>query len=125
MPTWNVCCADINTGEIKTFNIFDHSSFWKSCQESYQKSGDKTVFAKKIQSELRYWFWSKFEWEIEVGCLFKDIKRKVDVAAQVELNWDRFVDYLWDWYAHTMRYYSEERGISDALYISDEWERMK
>ena len=78
--------------------LTDDEAFWKGCQESYQKSGDKTVFAKKIQSELRYWFWSKFEWEIEVGCLFKDTKRKVDVAAQVELNWDRFVDYLWEWF---------------------------
>lgn len=98
MPTWNVCCADINTGEIRTFNIFEHSHFWDNCKKAYQKSGDKVVFAEKIQSELRYWFWSKFEWEIEVGCLFRDIKRKVDVAAQVEMNWDRFVDYLWEWF---------------------------
>lgn len=120
IPTWNVCCADINTGEIRTFNIFDHSRFWDGCKSAYQKSGDKAVFAKKIRDELRYWFWSKFEWEIEVGCLFRDIKRKVDVAAQVEMNFDRFVDYLWEWYTHTVRYYSEEKGISDALYINDE-----
>lgn len=98
IPTWNVCYSDSNTGEIRPFNIFEHRYFWEGCQKAYQVSGDKTVFAKKINSELKYWYWSKCEWEVYVSSLFKDVRRKVDVASQVELNWDRFVDYLWEWF---------------------------
>lgn len=98
IPTWNVCYSDSNTGEIRPFNIFEHNYFWEGCQKAYQASGDKTVFAKKINSELKYWYWSKCEWEVYVSSLFRDVRRKVDVASQVELNWERFVDYLWEWF---------------------------
>ena len=46
-----------------------------------------------------YYFWSKCEWEIilsdwppsDTFC-----KEKIDVFDQVMLNWDIFVDYIWN-----------------------------
>ena len=122
MPTWNVCYSDSNTGEIRPFNIFEHRSFREGCNKAFAEcKQDKAVFAEEVKHELMYYYWSKYEWEVTIKKFGTGGKeRKIDVYEQVMLNWDRFVDYLWDWYTHTVRYDSEERGISDALYISDE-----
>lgn len=119
IPTWNVFIVD---DEVKQFNIFDHSHFFKECCKAFAEcKHDKDVFAKMVESELRYWYWSKCEWELIIsGFVRNNIERKIDVYEQVMLNWDRFIDYLWDWYTHTVRYYSKERGISNAFYIYDE-----
>lgn len=118
-PTWNVYIA---YDEVKQFNIFDHSHFLKECCKAFAECKyNKDVFAKMVESELRYWYWSKCEWELVIsGFVRNNIERKIDVYEQVMLNWDSFVDYLWEWYTHTVRYHNEEKGISDALYINDE-----
>ena len=46
-----------------------------------------------------YYFWSKCEYEIIVTCnpewdRFK--KEKIDVYDQLQLNWNKFVDYIWE-----------------------------
>ena len=46
-----------------------------------------------------YRFWSKFEWELvltEWTGRDNPTQKKVDVYDQLLLNWDRFIDYLWE-----------------------------
>lgn len=65
MLCWNVYYGDFNSREIKTFNIFDHWSFYESCLKAKRKfKDDKEGFANEVRSCLRYYFWSKCEWEI-------------------------------------------------------------
>lgn len=99
-PTWNVCYSDSNTDTIKIFNIFEHKHFMQGCDKAFIKAkrSDREVFAEEVKIELRYWFWSKCEWELIIHGLFSTYNQKVDVFGQVMINWDRFIDYLWEWF---------------------------
>lgn len=96
---WMVYTGNFNRKSIELFNIFKHDFFCKGCDEAYDKcGGDKEKFAEEVKHELMYYYWSKVEWEVEVKDLFYDKTRKVDVYEQVMLNWNIFIDYLWNWY---------------------------
>lgn len=96
---WNVYYHDVNSQEIKIFNIFNHSSFSQDVEKYLKMHKDKDEFAKKLKSSLMYYFWSRSEYEIIIspwcgGRNTKDIK--IDVYDQVINNWDIFVDYVFN-----------------------------
>ena len=96
---WNVYYEEINSRKILTFNIFEHYDFLKGCAKAAEQP---TIlqFATEVKHELMYYFWSKCEWEVLLVSWTspEDKKRhcKIDVYNQVMLNYDRFIDYLWD-----------------------------
>ena len=96
---WNVYYYNVNRQKIETFNIFKHGYFVKYIAQHLQTCVDKDSFAKELQSELRYYFWSKSEWEIIiapwVGNKNPD-EVKIDVYDQIMLNFNIFVDYIWN-----------------------------
>ena len=100
MLTWNVCYGSFNERKIKTFNIFEHADFYEDVKKAAKKcKNDRDAFAKEVRHSLMYFFWAKCEWEIVLqswppGDNFRD--EKVDVFDQVMLNWDRFIDYVWE-----------------------------
>jgi hypothetical protein len=66
--------------------------------KKYKKIDFKDAFAESMKSELMYYFWSKYEWEVCITELFdgeKKAETKVDVYMQVMQNYDVFVDYVW------------------------------
>lgn len=99
MLTWNVYYGNFNAKKIETFNIFKHTYFLNDCVHNLKHNKDKDSFAKQLKRDLMYYFWSKCEWEIilsdwppsDTFC-----KEKIDVFDQVMLNWDIFVDYIWN-----------------------------
>lgn len=104
MLTWNVIYGNFNRGDIETFNIFNHGGFVEDCKKAAKKhKDDKEAFAKEVRSSLMYYYWSKCEWEVIVSHWppsehhserFRD--EKIDVFDQVTMNWDIFIDYLWE-----------------------------
>lgn len=64
---WNVFRYDINKNEIVTFNIFDHWRFEEDVQKSLKKFKDKDEFAEQLRRDLRYYFWSKCEYEVIIS----------------------------------------------------------
>ena len=99
MLTWNVYCDDFNNKRIETMNVFEHYRFWEDCIKNKQKNTNKEAFIKQLRSDLMYYFWSKCEWEIILTSWpprndFDD--EKIDVFDQIELNWDKFTDYVWE-----------------------------
>lgn len=103
---WNVFVENINRRQIEIYNIFNHGSFKKDCDEAwreYKNSFQK--FAENVKRSLMYYFWSKCEWEIILSDFPPSKKfqeKKVDVYEQVMLNWDRFIRYLFEAYANNM-----------------------
>lgn len=63
---WFVYHYNINKHEIEAFNIFKHGSFAKYCNIHLNTMSDKEQFANAIKDELRYYFWSKSEYELIV-----------------------------------------------------------
>lgn len=100
MLTWKVYYEDFNGKRISTFNIFDNSRLIEDCIKNFKKNAeDKEAFAKQLRQDLMYYYWSKCEWEILLTSWlgrknFHD--EKIDVFDQIYLNWDRFVDYVWE-----------------------------
>lgn len=96
---WNVYYHNVNTQKIESFNIFKHHSFNEYIHTHLKRSKTKKEFAEKLKAELRFYFWSKAEWEIIIspwvgGRDTEDIK--IDVYDQVMLNFDILVDYIWN-----------------------------
>jgi hypothetical protein len=100
MLEWNVFCENFNRKSIEVYNVFNHYGFLKDCIEISQKlSDDEENFKDQIKRSLMYFFWSKCEWEIILSDWppskkFND--KKVSVYDQIMLNWDIFIDYIWN-----------------------------
>lgn len=95
---WNVYHYNINKNEIEVFNIFEHGSFMESLRKTCMECKSKDMLADKIKSELRYYFWSKCQWEIIISPWVgrkEPCDIKIDVFDQVMMNFDIFVDYVW------------------------------
>lgn len=93
---WYVYYYDINSGQLKTLNIFNHRGFKNAIEEIFKKYYSIEEFKKAVKSELMYYFWSKAEWEIIISDWFgKQVEKKIDVYDQVMLNWDRFIEWLY------------------------------
>lgn len=96
---WNVYRYNMNRRKIEPFNIFDHWSFSEDVKKYKKKCKDKDEFAEELKHSLFYYFWSKAEYEVLIspwcGGSEKDAV-KIDVYSQVMLNWDKFVEYVWN-----------------------------
>lgn len=97
---WNVYVENFNANRIEKYNIFQHYSFNESVKKAYKKyKDDSAAFAKEVRRQLQYYFWSKCEWEIVLSDFppsDRFQKEKIDVYGQVMLNWDIFIQYVWD-----------------------------
>jgi len=103
MLSWKVWYGDFNSGRIETDDVFDHPGFRDDCRKAARKyAKDKDAFAEAVRKSLMYYFWSKCEWEIilshwppsEHSSRFR--AEKIDVYDQIMLNWEIFIDYVWE-----------------------------
>jgi hypothetical protein len=99
MIKWNVIIEDANRRKITTYNIFDHHYFTEDCIQIAKESVSKDEFAEQIKRSARYFFGSKCEWEVIVsefppGSRIPELK--IDVYYQLQLNFEQFIDYLWN-----------------------------
>ena len=99
MLAWNVYLDDFNNRRIRTMDIFRHESFLDGCRKAAKKyTEDRQAFAAQIEKLLKYYFWSKCEYEIVLDTWPPSPRfhpEKVDVYDQVMLNWPVFIDWLW------------------------------
>ncbi len=99
MLTWNVYIENFNTKEIQTYNIFTHYNFYNDLIRIKQEcEKNKSKFREEVIRSLMYYFQSKCEWEIILSDwppsdTFNS--KKISVYDQVNLNFNRFIDYLW------------------------------
>ena len=113
MLEWNVYRSDWNKGTIVEWNVFDHGRFFEDCIKNRKKNAvrgreNKDAFIERLRRDLMYYYWSKCEWEIVLSHWpgndrYKD--EKIDVYDQIWLNWDRFVEYVWE---HRMEFKKEK-----------------
>lgn len=98
-PVWNAVAWGCNSKRFRKLNIFEHRSFRKEFDKEIKKIYTREQLEDMLKSLLMYYFWSKCEWEIILKSWppMKDDtdEIKVDIYEQVMLNWDRFVDYVW------------------------------
>ena len=97
---WRVICEDFNGLRIADYDIFEHGGFSEDVKKAYKKyRNDHDSFCESVRKSLAYYFWSKCEWEVIVSAWPPSDRvreRKVDVYEQVMLNWDVFIEYVWE-----------------------------
>ena len=102
---WMVYFYNINKNKIESYNIFNHYGFIEYAKKHIKKYNNKDEFADEIKKELRYYFWSKAEWEliIEVkdnrislypwcGCKEPE-KVKIYVTDDKSFDWKGFAEH--------------------------------
>jgi hypothetical protein len=121
---WNVFRHDINNKKIVKYNVFDHSSFLASVKKlrmdkdtfsEQLRREAQYYFWSKSEHEVIITSWpayiSKEEYEritkevtsiesrdriFRVVNIVPTIGDKIDIYEQLMLNWDYFVDYVWN-----------------------------
>ena len=97
---WNVYIQDFNNKCIKTYNIFDHYGFKQDLVKLYDEfKEDKINFLYNVDLSLKYYYWSKCEWEIILSDWPPSKKfneMKLDVYSQIKNNWHIFSEYIWN-----------------------------
>ena len=98
---WLVFAEDFNAQRIIQYDVFSHIGFVKDLQTAARVYADGVItqseFLNLVHDSLRYFFWAKCEHEILVTGLFDHDGReaaKIDVFTQIDMNWDRFAEYL-------------------------------
>jgi len=98
MIEWNVIIENINRRQITAYNVFNHHSFKNDCIKFAKECNDRETFSSNIERSIFYYFGSKCEWEVVISGFppSENVpKSKIDVRHQLQLNFDRFIDYLW------------------------------
>ena len=97
--SWFVTCRDMNSDKIGYYDILEYrQDFIKKLKK---KCANKEEFAKKLNSEFRWAFWSKAEWEIIVEVDENDHiwlspwigsykKERIDVTDRDDFDWKGF-----------------------------------
>lgn len=94
---WNVYLQSFNRNEITTFNIFDHHIYVKDMEEILNEAATIEEFSDRMNTITFYYFGYKCEYELALkDWITEEISRKIDVYQQLRLNWDRYIQYIWD-----------------------------
>ena len=97
---WCVIVESMSRGEFYEMNVFDHSSYNADLQKIMKKRPTRAELSEELRHITMYYFWSKCEYEIIISswlhCNRDDSPvMKIDVYDQLKMNWDNFVDYVW------------------------------
>lgn len=96
---WNVYYYNINSHRIMPFNVFNHVRFKNEVLAIKNKTKNYEEFTEEIRKILLYYFWSKSEYEVIIApwCGGNNKEAiKVDIYSQVIMNWEHFINYIWE-----------------------------
>lgn len=97
--------CDKGTGEVlKEYDFKDEQSsmewyvyYYDQNKEQSSKRYILNEFSSELQHIARYYFWSKYEYEIFIESWNSDKSAKIDVFDQLMLNWDAFAKYCYNY----------------------------
>jgi hypothetical protein len=130
--SWLVTYYDCNVDQIKYYDILKYrQDFIKKLKK---KCANKEEFAKKLDSELRWSYWSKCEWELIVEVDENSRvwlspwvgsrdpqKVKIDVTDREDFDWRGFAE------VHIGRQIYKNRAkvdVYDQLTFADQFEKL-
>lgn len=100
MLTWNTVLY--NGKQIEGFNVFTNYNFNKAINDLLEVPDIQfDEFNEIIDRTAQWQFWGRCEYEILVNAWpasSQDSSYKLDIYEQLKLNWDRFIDYVWNSY---------------------------
>ena len=122
---WYVLWHEFNSDKIEPYNIFNNVRFKEEVDKLLKEFVSLDDFKEKLDSELRYNFWSRAEYEIMCSGLFDRNKAyKIDIYSQVVPNLDVLARYIIEEYDRKL---VERESLIDLVKmikpISDETEK--
>ena len=97
---WNVILKD--NGRIRAYNIFNNLYVNEGVDELFAKPELSREEIDEEMKRLTQWqFWSRCEYEFIIygwPTNSRDKGYKIDVFEQLQMNWERFIDYVYDMY---------------------------
>ena len=120
MLSWNVLFEDFNKKEIVYYDIFKGGHFEKIAKDLKERVSSKELFAEEFRLKLMSQFWARSEYEVVVTSwppyvtqeeikrlsneeikyyrtdVNLDVRRKIDIFEQLQMNWQQFIDYVWN-----------------------------
>ncbi len=95
---WNVYRINNSKNKVEVFNVFNHQRFKEEVIRLLKAYDSKDAFSALLSHSVFYYFGWKYEYEICITSLFsrrEETEEKIDIRHQLELNWSKFVDYIW------------------------------
>lgn len=97
---WNTILYDGN--KVKVYNVFNNRLFNEAIEKLF-KTPEVSFhdFDEYVRRKAQWQFWSRTEYEMLLNAWPTgpvDKEYKIDVFEQLEFNWDRFIEYLWNEY---------------------------
>ena len=122
---WNVFRHDINNKKIVKYNVFDHSSFLASVKKLRMDKNTFSEQLRR-EAQYYFWSKSEHEvviasWPVYISMdeyeritkeltaienrdrgfrvvnVCPTVGSKIDIYEQLMLNWDNFVEYVWNY----------------------------
>lgn len=103
MIKWNVFYFSPNRKKIEQVDVIE----WRfnEMKDVYDQCYTKEVFSEELRKLMMYRFWRKYEYEITVKSydFIHDgsDELRVDIFDQLAMNWDAFVDCVWNVFKET------------------------
>lgn len=106
---WYVYRYNINADKIEPFNIFNHWKFCEDLEKARKKYKVPEEFVERLKSELKFYFWSKAEYELIIeftnddhiyltpwcGCRNPE-EAQIEVTDELGINWQEFAGcHIW------------------------------
>lgn len=97
---WNVWIWDFNTDKIELYDVVPRFEAAIKAMKPKNRPKTKEELEHALDSEARYMFWAKCEYEMIVtGWPKRKNEEKVDVYRQLRTNWNVFVNCYWEEYS--------------------------
>lgn len=114
---WFVFRDNCNSKKLEVFNIFDHGRFFDDIKDAMynfiMNNFSKNEFITKVDRMILYYFGFKVEYEIIISQVIgENYYEKIDIRNQIHLNWDRFIDYLFD-VCNSLKCFADVKGFID------------
>lgn len=81
-------------------NVFENCGFFSDVQKLLKARPNREELSKELRNIAKYYYWHRCEWEVLLSSWVQSEregspKLKIDVYDQLNMNWDSFVDYVW------------------------------
>jgi hypothetical protein len=99
---WNVLNYDCGKDRIVAYDVcpgIQNNTILSKQLKSLKHKDSRTSFEEVLNTWAHSRFWARREYEIFVGDAFEDNPNnfdKWDIWEQLAMNWDNFVNYIWE-----------------------------
>lgn len=89
MICWRILKENKKNKAIEFYNVFDCPDFLAGIVSALETKVGRGQIAEKVHTLAFSLFWEKEDWIVSLGG-----KKKMDAFAQLEANWEPFIDYV-------------------------------